>query len=361
MKETSETAVTPEKESDGAAHVDSDTSDEAAFSLENAAGSDLVGRYQPKFLARGGDQLVYEIPDHPDVVAKAAYPLMRLVQEKTAATGGKLSPEGAVALNEHLQDRRRRFSRMRSTFGEEHVLAQKQYLMQVPVTPELVDRLHGGKPPAGAKDMKEVWTIVAIQPKAEEFSDVESLSITSGYLENQPIDPERYRRMTEALASEGGDAEFTWEEFLAAHPWEKELFATLEREPDMAAAVGDFVGKAVKYVEETGETLDLAGAGNVALSKRNGKWDYRLIDALYPGFSRSKGIFTSAKEAIAKAAAGETIDEGEKSRIKNALNFTRTINALARKLGREEKLVLIPEEAMKKIDFQRLLERGNGD
>jgi hypothetical protein len=335
--------------------------DSEAFSLENAAGGDLVAKYQPKFLARGGDQLVYEIPDHPDIVAKAAYPLMKLVQEKTAATGGKLSPEGAVALNEHLQDRRRRFSRMQTVFGGEHVLAQKQYLMQVPVTPELVDRLHGGKPPAGAKDMKEVWTVVTIQPKAEEFTDPESLSITSGYLENQPIDPEPYRRMTEALASEGDAADFTWEEFLSAHPWEKELFKTLDREPDMAEAVGDFVGKAVKYVEETGETLDLAGYGNVALSKRSGKWDYRLVDALYPGFSRPEGVFRSAKGAIAKAAAGEAIDEGERSHILNALNFTRTINALARKLGRAEKLVLIPEETMKKIDFQRLLERGKGD
>jgi hypothetical protein len=359
MKKTPESQNAPEKEPD--IEVEDAKPDEEVFSLENAAGSDLVAKYQPKFLARGGDQLVYGIPDHPDVVAKAAYPLMRLVQEKTAAAGGKLSPEGAVVLNEHLQDRRRRFSRLRSAFGDDHVLAQKQYLMQVPVTPELVDRLHDGKPPAGAEEMKEVWTVVAIQPKAEEFSDPEMLSITSGYLENQPIDPEPYRRMTAALASEGAGADFTWEEFLSAHPWEKELFETLEREPDMAAAVGDFVGKAVKYVEETGETLDLAGDGNVALSKRSGKWDYRLIDALYPGFSRPKGIFKSAKEAIVKAAAGETINEGERSHILNALNFTRTINALARKLGREEKLVLVPEEAMKKIDFQRLLERGKGD
>lgn len=33
---------------------------------------ELVERYQPKFLARGGDHLVYEVADHPDVVIKAS-------------------------------------------------------------------------------------------------------------------------------------------------------------------------------------------------------------------------------------------------------------------------------------------------
>jgi len=38
---------------------------------------DLIRRYRPKFLAKGGERFVYEIPDHPEVVAKVDMRVMR--------------------------------------------------------------------------------------------------------------------------------------------------------------------------------------------------------------------------------------------------------------------------------------------
>src|SRR3989344_773478 len=41
---------------------------------------DLVSRYQPKFLAKGGEHIVYEVPEHPDIVVKVSTgPLKKVI------------------------------------------------------------------------------------------------------------------------------------------------------------------------------------------------------------------------------------------------------------------------------------------
>jgi hypothetical protein len=99
--------------------------------------------------------------------------------------------------------------------------------------------------------------------------------------------------------------------------------------------------------------LDLAGNDNLIINKRDGKWSYRLLDALYPGGSdtieQTQGVFRSLAE-------GKPLSHQDQICLLNAVNYARTINGLAMLLNIPERITIVPEDiGDAPIDFLRAI------
>jgi len=342
---------------------DRKASEQEAFDLSKATDHPLVEKYQPRFLARGGEHIIYDVPGHPDIVAKVEAHTMYKIQKHNAERGlplGAMDPEVFSYVQEHLKNGRERHRVLTEHFGREHVLGLKQDLLQVPVTGPMLAELHGGRAPAGADKTREAWSVVKVQKRAPEFADPERKTVVAGYAEHGDVDPDAYGRVTRALVEGDPSSRFDDKEFDAIVPNEfRDLLAAAERDPGLAASLKDLIERTARYAEKTGEILDLAGKDNVTVFKEKDGWNYRLVDALYPG-SGEKLIERSA-EAARRAAAGETLDEGEKNQLLNTINFTRAMNGMAKRLGVGTRISFVPEEAKGKIDFLSLLKREKKD
>lgn len=349
-KPDADSTVTPEKDEV-----------KETYDLSKAVDNPMIKKYEPKFLAKGGEHIIYEIPGKPDIVVKVEASVMARIQKYNAEHGlplDAMDPEVLPYAQEIVKNSQERYRRMTEHFGREHVLGLKQALVKVPVTEKIIGALHPGEPPAGAKEAKESWAIVRVQKKAEEFADPERMSVVAGYAEFKKPEKEPYDRVTRALAEGDEKAKFMPEEFRKLVPREfADLLEKAEKDPALAETLKDFVEKTMDYSDETGEILDLAGKDNVTVYQKDGKWNFRLVDALYPTGTNLKGssMLESARASVGKAAKGETIDEGEKNVVLNTLNFVRAINGMARQLGVPRQVRLVADADRGRIDFLSLL------
>ncbi len=324
--------------------------DEEVFDLLQAADHELVKKYQPKFLARGGEHIVYDIPGHPDVVAK--------VEVESIKSPNFISPDDTEKIDELLAQKRTRFLKMKSIFGANHVLAERVFFMKVPVTDSVRKWVFEGRVPDTIKtdDVKETWAIVKIQHRALELQNQERSGIVGSYVEYRDPNLDAYRRITSALLEEDASAVFTREEFadLAGSPL-KELLEKADTDPLLTETLKDFVVKTIIYTKETGEMLDCAGFDNVPVwQEKDGTWNYRLVDALYPGYQAEKKI-DFARKALEMASRGEKLDDEHFFPLLNMVNFTRLINGLAERLGIVERISFVPDELKGKIDYWKVL------
>lgn len=348
----------PEFESGGPVHADRSNSE--TFDLLKATDNELVKKYQPKFLAKGGEHIIYEIPGHPDVVVKVEASVMARIQRYNAERGrplDEMDPEVLPHVQAFVKENQERYARLRRFFGPEHVLGMKQALVKIPVTGAIMDTLHR-EPLPGSSDAKEAWAIVRVQKRAPEFDDPERGSVVAGYAELKKPEPETYARVTRALAEGDPSASFSQGDFRSLLPGDfARLLARAETDQGLAASLKEFVEKTMTYVGETGEILDLAGKDNVTVFKKDGRWNYRLVDALYPTGTNParKRMLDAAKAAVRKAASGSDLDEGEKNVVFNVINFVRDINGMAGQLGVDRRIGLVDPGDRGKVDFLKLL------
>lgn len=333
-----------------------DPEDAEIFDLLKATDRDLVQRYQPKFLARGGEHVVYEIPDHPNIVVKGDAQSFYKVQEWNASHGLPLDgmdPEFIPEIQEHLQNHRARMQRLTEYFGAAHVPRMREHLMRVPMTDAIIRSIHLGEPPAAAKGMREAWGIVRVQRRAPELADPTCASVVSGYAEQQPQEPDQYARVTRSFVDGDASAVCSVEDahVLVSAPM-RELLVRAANDGVLRETLRDFVERTIRYTAETGEMLDLAGFGNVTVFQTDAGWSYRLVDALYPS---ARKTMDRVREAITKAAQGVPLDENETIIILNAVNFARTMNILAREVGVVDRIDIVPPDAKGKVDFLALL------
>ena len=286
----------------------------------------LVEKYQPKFLARGGDHLVYEVQDHPDVVIKASTFRVKDILTSNAEHGTQLdsmSDDMRAQIEAELKEKDEQSKALRNYFGNEHTLAERRYLMKVPVTGEILTDIFKGDwkgrvPPASSLEMKKAWSSVIVQQRAEAISDPEHLSLNfEGFLE----DGKYYETAIQ------------------------NILKLSETDRDLKDSLKEFVGKAVSYANETGNILAMAGRYNVIFYKEakksdnvnEEKWNYLLVDALP---IHNEPVFKMSQEIARKIANNKEVIPHEKTLLKKGLNFTRTINNLAEKLGMAERLTL---------------------
>lgn len=294
--------------------------DEAMKKIED---KDLVSRHKPTIIGCGAEHAVFAFPDHPNLVGKVNY---RLLADQITASAERDPTE---FLKERRDDNRRAYLVLKKYFGE-RVVREREAIVVVPVTDELIAHLKNVDFNADTIRVRELPTLVRFQEKVEleKRGDGGALGVPQGYIERifDPENPDHVEIYEHTLSQmiDGTDSEdpalFSY--FLG------DKFNTLQRkalqEPGLRDVLFDFFDRATRYSYETGEILDLAGTDNVTFYKENGEWTYRLIDALYPG-ELLDGVDTSLGDLNHEIE----LDQHETYDLFNAIAYVRTLNAIA--------------------------------
>ncbi|HVB20177.1 MAG TPA: hypothetical protein VNF51_02780 [Candidatus Paceibacterota bacterium] len=312
---------------------------------------ELVSHYQPRFIARGGDHLVYEASEHPDVVIKASTYKIKdiLIDNETRGLPlDDVSDEMYASLDKEIAEKNTQIQEYRKYFGAKHTLAERRYLMQVPVSTEVLREIfkndwEGRAAPPGVASIQDAWSAVVVQKRARQIEDPNHVGLYfGGFLEERGYDlsPSEYGHFSEVF--EHGDAiqPEDLEEFfrLQDNPDThalRDLVLRTEQDPELKKSTIDFLQTAIRFANETGNILALAGKDNVILYPGNSGWNYVLIDAIpLP----NEPILTAARAARGRSKNNELLNQKEEGYIIRARNFVRTINGLAAALGVEERI-----------------------
>ena len=162
--------------------------------------NELVSRYQPRFLNRGGEHLVYLVDGHPNLVIKASTykikdSVMSIIDRQGDVDDSVLESEAREKYEDEIKKKNEEIRQLRSSFGKEHTLKERRYLMKVPVSHELLKEIFYNDYfarvlPDSAKNINEVWTHVVVQEFTKISNDPNRLSLTYGhFLENGDVDP----------------------------------------------------------------------------------------------------------------------------------------------------------------------------
>jgi hypothetical protein len=314
--------------------------------------SPIVEHYQPQYLAQGGEHIVYQIPDHPNVVVKVLADSVKRVIEVNADKGvpaDTITDELRDSGGEYIKKESERFNRLKEIFGKEHVLNQKKSIVKLPINEKILAKLFNDNPPAHPE---EVYGIVVVQEAAQEFRDENRLTVVSGYAESSDINPELYNSVNAKLLS-GEDV--SKEELLGlqSNNHLAKLLNKSESEDSLKDVIRDFVTHAIEYTDKTGETLDLAGSDNVIFFEHDGIWNYKLVDALYP---QRSNMIERTRQAIEQVQMMGITEPENVNILMNSLNYIRTINGLASLFGIEERInVLSENDDIESLDFLSLI------
>ncbi len=317
---------------------------------------ELVSKYQPKFLAKGGEHIVYEVPGHPDIVVKVSTGPLKKVIDWNSEHGqpiNSLPAELEPRTREYLKEEVARYQQLKKYFGADHVPSQKEFLAQIPITENILNALYEGNPPATTN---EVWSVVMVQKRVEALNDPNRLAIVAGYAENSEVSEDLYRQATEHFVlGKNPEEKIEKDKFLEiqSHNDLKALLEKSEGDENLRESLKELIEKIITYTEETGEIFDLAGQDNIVLFQKNGKWTYSLVDTRYPGESK---MVEKVKIALLKLSVGSEVDEHEKNVLLNIFNFVRTVNGLAEQMGARKRINIVPE-GMKQgaIDFLQII------
>ncbi len=333
------------------------TSDEQKDNYElSVVEHELVSKYQPKFLARGGEHIIYDIPDHPNIVVKVKADLIKMViwwNVEHEQPIDSLPVEIELRAREYLKKEAGRYQQLKKYFGAEHVPSQKEFLVKVPITEDILNALYDGKPPATTN---EVWSAVIVQKRVGALSDPRRLTIVAGYAEREDVSEDLYNQATQHFVfGKNPEQKFEKEKFLEIQS-NNDLKALVEKsalDENLRETLKDLVEKMVSYTEDTGEIFDFAGQDNIVLFRKDGKWTYTLVDVRYPGGSK---MVDEAKVALLKLSVGNEIDEREKNILLNIFNFVRVVNGLAEQVGAQKRINIIPEGMKEEVmDFLKII------
>ena len=317
--------------------------------LENA---DLVSRYRPEFLDRGGDHLVYRIPSHPRVVVKVSWRKIKdalydcYCQGKTSDDA--MREHAHLRFSDDIAQKNRDVWNLKRYFGAEHVLSERRYLLRVPVSTELLEELfrndyQGRVLPEAAKSVKEVWTHVAVQTFCKKARDPGRLTFSYGAsVEDRHPPRTLYTLITRQLLTRSA-APFDTAEFLRLQDGSvgRYLSALLERaieDSSLADALRDFLLRAIDYANAEGRTLALGGRDNVIFFRRQGSWTYVLMDAMPVPSEPALRCYAAEVTRLARSGAEPT--KGAVDNIIRVLNFVRAVNGSAHALAMETRISL---------------------
>jgi hypothetical protein len=314
--------------------------------------NELVSRYQPRFLNRGGEHLVYLVDGHPNLVIKASTykikdSVMSIIDRQGDVDDSVLESEAREKYEDEIKKKNEEIRQLRSSFGKEHTLKERRYLMKVPVSHELLKEIFYNDYfarvlPDSAKNINEVWTHVVVQEFTKISNDPNRLSLTYGhFLENGDVDPELYKRVTSVLV-DPLSIEFKERDFLDLQDCSRNkslsnLITMAETDNQLREQLELFVKNAIEYAERTGQILALAGEDNVLFSQENGVWDFLLVDALP---NSPEPIFQIIKGLSEKISKNINLTSDDKEYLKRGINFVRIINGIARSLGLQDQLKL---------------------
>lgn len=320
----------------------------------------LALQYQPKLKGRGGEHLVFEVADSPDVVVKVEKTSILEALEllgKSKETREESEDELERRQQERLKEQRRLFTALKKHFGAEHVLPQKKALVSVPLTPGLMSDLRAmndKKPVRIPGGVTEVKTIVTVQRKAEVLEGVRYFGLRTGagerYLLPQVGKDARvryqYRKVTEPLMSAKTAESYPSDPIALAELLESDdlerLLKKAKQEPGLREALKDFCERAIAFADETGEIIDLVGVDNVVFYPTlHGKWTYLLVDPFYGLEARALDL---GRETYMKTQLGVPMNNKTGNAFFQSVNFVRVVNGIGKFVGSEKLYDYLPSD-----------------
>lgn len=256
-----------------------------AYKTIESVDNDVVAKYKPKFLSMGGEHVVYEIPEHSDIVIKVPYHAIKMILDfgiSHDGTPGEIGKNNEELARQYLNNERQRYLNFKKYFGADHVLNQRKYIKRVPITTEILSVIYDGDIPQVLDGIKEIETVVVIQSKSREISN-DHISFNFGYIEDQIDDPQEYLKYLNDFVCNPKKGTGIGAEILnfPINIQVKKLIQESESDVSLRDRLFEFFSSAIKYSNETGETLDLIGKDNVIFFKNSdGTWNYKLLDAL---------------------------------------------------------------------------------
>lgn len=313
---------------------------------------EAVIKYRPRFLARGGDHLVYEVEGHPETVIKASTFKIKDILIENAERGlplDSITEETRELIEKEVAEKNAQIRMYREYFGIEHTLPERRLLMRVPISQKIIEEIFKDdwkdrSMPKGVGEVSEVWSAVVIQEKAPQISDPNHRGLYfGGFVEEREVqpDPSEYEQLNAVFLGRGSITQADLELFFRTQDNPDthalaDLISSTSADANLRTTVEDFVRRSVSFAKETGHIMALAGEDNVILyPTAEGGWNYLLVDAI-PLYNDP--ILTSAMEARELHNAGGQLSSKDKAYITRALNFVRTINGLAAALQMEERL-----------------------
>lgn len=308
--------------------------------LEHLDDTSLVGKYKPTFLGLGGGHMVFTIEGHPNIVAKVDYGKLRKMIQIHNETGSPLDSldDGLKGVaKKHIEEDKRRGTELNRRFPES-TLSERAFLQSVPVTKELLAEALTDQDPMIStvpEGTHSIVTLVRIQERAPDKAlDNNAMSVVFQYLErDKDFDLELYEQANDMLL----DSNTKFDESVfrqLLNPDGISLLDKMQKEKKLVPVIRDFVEKAISYINETGEGLDLAGESNVAIFEDGNEWNYLLLDAKYD----TPNLIKRAQAVMEKVRSGVDIEESEANELMNTMNIVRLLNGLSSFTGSSSRL-----------------------
>lgn len=294
----------------------------------------LLEKYPAAYLARGAEHFVYEIEKADksgarNVVVKAHVSSAKLLHEyeEDHGNGPEIPPDTRATFERLIDADREKFEIFRKYFGAKHILAQRKFLMNVPISEGISREIF----PHEETPAEATWTMVTVQQRAKELGEE--------YLGHH-FDLRSRDRST------------------------RRLLELSTRDEGLRENLKDFVERATRYTNEEGEILDLVGANNVIFAYRQAVdgtrvWNYRIVD----GFSVRPKTSRVKQAGLALAGYVETGKIGQPSAAHDAslsLEYAGTMNALAEALGLPDRITAFEQMSPKTAEhFEKEIQRSN--
>lgn len=329
--------MSPEGEqSDGYVPAENETS---PFSYEGSMDPRVL-HYRPHVLGGSGEHIVYDFPEgrHLDTVVKIKKGSLTILLQWDMALGEKLgtiTSSTETLVHEYISTEQERLQTLRQYFGPGEVPKQKMFYKKIPVTDPMLQELFPGDVPA---DLKELPAIIVVQEKIPELQQGQYFSLTDDHALGHLIEPESYEQLTDMLVLETApESDVTKKVLVHAqeNPWLAQLLDAAEQDPALQEKLQDLVRRLMRYTEETGDIPDLA-EDNVILFRKDGEWQLRLGDALFPYYlNKNCG---SANEGLRKLQKGKIPKLQPGAALFTACSYQRTLNGIAALFGMPDRL-----------------------
>lgn len=286
-----------------------------------------INWYRPSFVGQGSENIVFELPDHPKVVCKVRYDVVRKIIAYTAERKmPRLLDEGEkLQLKKLVEESREAYRNLRQYF-KDMVPMERHMIVSLPVSNELASIAISSYLPTLPPGVY-IDAPVRIQEKIPEEALHSSMDIRFDYVED--YDLAEYNRLNGIF-----NGTLSGAEYLQANMAGTELYEALRANDSLRELVKIFVERAITYAEEKGEILDLEGHNNVLFWQEKGQWKLNIPDGVYP----SRRVWEAAKEGFDDFMTTGDLDFSTSSAIWNGINYARFIDALADVTGVKRRL-----------------------
>ena len=323
---------------------------------------------QPKVLGLGSENAVFEIAGHPDAVAKVDLKELKTTIKEDAANkkrwdalSGNTEDDASEAAREAAM---KEFAEKRSKDMLEKIAAakarweklkeyfpafakdEKYYIDRVPVNGEIFEAATGIPPEKSKLDTERLIALPAIlrvQEKIpqEVLDSPDTFDLGMNYQEGElGLSLQQYEKDNQDLLL--GDGKTAAEYLKKTETAGKKnslakLMRRMQTDPKLKGLMEAFTSHAIAYTNDTGEMLDIFGKSNILVHKNaDNQWTMSFMDALHP---YEQG-WNKAQDSLKKDPSDPDFKRTHAGQAVNALNYAKSINALASISGLEDRLHL---------------------